>query len=331
MKSLDQIEARTPISSAPFTINATGSYFLTGSLTVAGGDAITIAADNVSLDLNGFTITSTAASATGSGILLSGTRRNITVRNGFIASGVTDNGGVYSGSGFNSGIFYSGNLPFNVRVSGISVSGCKSYGIYLGAGSQNTSAVEFCSVYIAGLAGIYANDVSHSNVFDCGVNAIVADTATDCYGQVIASGAAGVTAVTATNCRGRSDGTGIGISATTAINCYGTSVSSQGISATTASNCWGFSSTSQGIGAETASNCYGESNSNRGISTDVAMGCSGASHGGSYGLFATSIANTCYGLSNTGTGINAVILIGCIGANGSGPSVGYTYHYNMPP
>ena len=29
MKSLDQIEARTPISSAPFTINASGSYYLT--------------------------------------------------------------------------------------------------------------------------------------------------------------------------------------------------------------------------------------------------------------------------------------------------------------
>lgn len=34
MKTLDQIEARTPISSAPFTIIRPGSYYLTTNLTV---------------------------------------------------------------------------------------------------------------------------------------------------------------------------------------------------------------------------------------------------------------------------------------------------------
>src|SRR6516225_8837704 len=67
MKSLDQIEARTPISFAPFTITA----------------------NNVTLDLNGFTITSTAPIAsTDNGILLSGSRTNIAIRNGHISSGV---------------------------------------------------------------------------------------------------------------------------------------------------------------------------------------------------------------------------------------------------
>src|SRR5260370_6407387 len=68
MKSLDQIEARTPISSAPFTISAPGSYYLTKDLSVTTGNGITISADNVTLDLNGFTISSTAASATGTAI-----------------------------------------------------------------------------------------------------------------------------------------------------------------------------------------------------------------------------------------------------------------------
>src|ERR1039458_3298480 len=58
MKSLDQIEARTPISSVPYTISAPGSYYLTGNLAVSSGTAITIAANQVTLDLNGFTLSS---------------------------------------------------------------------------------------------------------------------------------------------------------------------------------------------------------------------------------------------------------------------------------
>jgi hypothetical protein len=61
------------------------------------------------------------------------------------------------------------------------------------------------------------------------------------------------------------------------------------------------------------------------------MACSGECAGGSYGLFATSVANTCYGYSSSGTGLNAYIAIGCFGDTGSGNSVGYFYHYNMPP
>src|SRR5580698_1789256 len=37
MKSLDQIEPRTPISSAPFTITNPGSYYLAANLTVSSG------------------------------------------------------------------------------------------------------------------------------------------------------------------------------------------------------------------------------------------------------------------------------------------------------
>src|SRR5215469_3859729 len=70
MKTLSQIEPRTPISSAPFTITNPGSYYLTTNVTVGGGDAIIIAARGVTLDLKGFTISSTAPNATGTGILL---------------------------------------------------------------------------------------------------------------------------------------------------------------------------------------------------------------------------------------------------------------------
>ena len=75
MKSLDQIEARTPISSVPYTISSPGSYYLTANLNVTTGDAITIAANGVALDLNGFTLSSTDPNNIGSGILLGGSGR----------------------------------------------------------------------------------------------------------------------------------------------------------------------------------------------------------------------------------------------------------------
>src|SRR4030095_6606576 len=55
MKTLDQLEPRTPISTLPFTISSPGSYYVTSNLTgVAGQHGITINADNVTLDLGGF-------------------------------------------------------------------------------------------------------------------------------------------------------------------------------------------------------------------------------------------------------------------------------------
>src|ERR1700674_2893120 len=65
MKTLGQIEPRTPISFAPFIITQPGSYYLTTNLTVPSGDAIDIATNRVTLDLNGFTIPSTANPAGG--------------------------------------------------------------------------------------------------------------------------------------------------------------------------------------------------------------------------------------------------------------------------
>ena len=73
MKSLAQIEPRTPISSLPFTITNAGSYFLTTNLTgQAGTNGITISADHVTIDLNGFAIIGVANS--GVGVLVSGPR-----------------------------------------------------------------------------------------------------------------------------------------------------------------------------------------------------------------------------------------------------------------
>src|SRR5665213_1271543 len=134
MKSLDQIEARTPITNTASLVIITqpGSYYLTHNLTVSSGDGIDINVSGVTLDLNGFTISSTVASATGSGILLGSALSDLTICNGHIRGSVTNNGsGVYGGGGFGTGIYYNGSSPVNILVSRVSVSRCLFCGIYL--------------------------------------------------------------------------------------------------------------------------------------------------------------------------------------------------------
>ena len=344
MKSLDQVEARAPISTVPYIISVSGSYYLTTNVTATVSNAIVIAVSGITLDLNGFTISSTTATPTGNAILINGSLRDITIVNGHIRSGVTNNGsGVFSGSGFRNGIYCPGTSPLSTRISGVSVSGCLGEGMNLTLVAGGSVIVDSCAVQTVGGNGIVASVITRSAAADCGSAAIFGDQVSDCRGESVgAGGSSGVYANTVENCRGlSSSGSGIrgyvaqnsygsgitGIDAvTSAINCYGIGGSGQGIYTQTANNCYGQSASSQGINAQTANNCYGYSSLNRGISVNVANGCSGSSGGGSYGIFATSIASACYGTSASGTGLNAYIAIGCTGS-----SVSYTYHYNMPP
>src|SRR5689334_14299720 len=66
MKSLDQVEPRTPIPSLPFTITNSGSYYLTTNLTgQSGTNGITIACSPVTLDLSGFALTGVSGALVG--------------------------------------------------------------------------------------------------------------------------------------------------------------------------------------------------------------------------------------------------------------------------
>lgn len=98
-KTLTEVEPRIAISSANtpgdvstvFKITQSGSYYLTSNMTgVATKAGILIAADNVTLDLSGFTMQGVAGSAVGVGTI--GNRSNITVCNGTVRNWTT--GGV---------------------------------------------------------------------------------------------------------------------------------------------------------------------------------------------------------------------------------------------
>ena len=64
----------------PYLITQPGSYRLSANMTVANSTAIQVTASNVTLDLNGFTISCSACSGSTIGIVVNGT--GVTVRNG---------------------------------------------------------------------------------------------------------------------------------------------------------------------------------------------------------------------------------------------------------
>jgi hypothetical protein len=108
MKTLDQVEPRTPVSAATtpgddkseFIIANAGSYYLTGDIQTTKQTAIHLAAGGITLDLNGFSIIKTGLQ-TGTGVLIASGK--VTVRNGTIrgwqrgvdAMGTDVSGGVY--------------------------------------------------------------------------------------------------------------------------------------------------------------------------------------------------------------------------------------------
>lgn len=77
MRTLTQIQPRTPISTYPTTITSPGSYYLTGNLNPFASTAIIIQASDVTVDLNGFNILQGDT-----GIYVSNGVQNATIRNG---------------------------------------------------------------------------------------------------------------------------------------------------------------------------------------------------------------------------------------------------------
>ncbi|MEO5916137.1 MAG: right-handed parallel beta-helix repeat-containing protein [Luteolibacter sp.] len=171
MKTLTQIEPRTPIETLPFTISTSGSYYFTKNLqfTAASGDAISITTGNVTLDLNGFTLSSTAP-VTGKGISTGNELSNISIKNGIIAGNtvVTISGSpriwTPSLAGFTNGVYSSANDTRNLTVDNLQVSGCRGTGIYTALGKvTNCSAQSNGGSGINAFMGSVANSIGTSN------------------------------------------------------------------------------------------------------------------------------------------------------------------------
>lgn len=142
MRSLAQIEPRTPVTNAPASLSQPGAYYLTAHLT----GTVTFAAHNVALDLMGFSI----VSVSGSAIQQSGARTNLVVRNGTL-SAPTGNGIDFSTSSTNA----------NGLIENLIITRCQNYGLVLGGGYR----VRNCQVNGTGMAAIRAGNAC--DIQDC--------------------------------------------------------------------------------------------------------------------------------------------------------------------
>jgi hypothetical protein len=149
MKTLDQIEPRTPVNTntapgnsfAQFVISKPGSYYLTGNIMsagVTGQQGIEITTNNVTLDLNGFSLLG-VTSVNASGIFITNNCNNMIVRNGII-SGWGGGGGVSAQQSAND-IFEHLTLAANQT----------------GLGIGDNSTVKDCVVVSNALYGIIAS------------------------------------------------------------------------------------------------------------------------------------------------------------------------------
>jgi hypothetical protein len=131
MKTLDEVQPGTPISSIPYTIAESGYYYLTSSVQNSSSmfHGITIWADNVTVDLKGFSMIGDETAGL-HGVAIEGTHRNITICDGTIRD-------------FDHGIYENDSLGTGHRFIGIKVLSNKNDGIRL---FGNNHLVRDCTV-----------------------------------------------------------------------------------------------------------------------------------------------------------------------------------------
>jgi hypothetical protein len=277
MKSLSQVEPRTAVQSLaatpPYGISQPGSYYLTGNITVAAGNAINITASDVTLDLMGFTIESTATGVDGSAVATSSIAR-IKICNGNIKSGSTVSSGTLTPKGFYHGIM--GTFLSDCTVTDIRVTGVASHGIWC----DRNGVVERCMVTDSDIGiknpanGIYGSLTRNCSVQNCMTTGIEGSHVEGCSGYGFST--KGISAGVASNCQGGSQ-TGTGMIATScAQNCGGSSGVGNGMDCTGA--------TAIGCNAQTVNGTYS-------LRAKIAIGCVVSTASGPNSGGATDIAN----------------------------------------
>ncbi|MEK7950753.1 hypothetical protein [Luteolibacter soli] len=266
MKSLNQIEARTPlvagqagVTVAPtgeITITTSGSYYLTGNLITTGTTScINVGTYNVTLDLNGFTVSRTTGTEVNTaGILISGAdNQTVTIRNGFIIGG-----GV--AAGFAAAIDTLDGFEGNVHVDNVHCSKVRS-GIILNYDEARNS-VRNCSVETSGGEGIRAELVSDCTVRDTVGTGIFGQSVSNCHVVQSSSTYAG-SAIDYNNSSG-----------SVVSNCYAISYAAYGIRAYTVTNSYARTTTgTAAISATVATQCVARRVGGNAISVTTAVGC----------------------------------------------------------
>jgi parallel beta-helix repeat protein len=310
MKTLQQVEPRTDLQSAPasavdtgnasfqFIINEPGSYYLSANVAVTKANGIQVNAEGVTLDLNGFQITR-ASGAGGDGIQISVNAHRVTVLKGSV-------------KGFAVGVngMNGNNGARGTKLCELDVSGCTSTAIIGGPGA----VLEGCRV--------------HDNTGSNGISCYTACNLTNCtasYNTVTFAIAAG-SGCGLTNCTAANNTCSYGIyadsgSSVTHCNAVGNSSTdtySAGIS--TATGCTVTGSTAYGNYSNHAT-----SSSSTGIGFDLGsgntiQGCTAASNRGD-GIrllnYTLARGNNCTsnGWNGDGAGIHAISFANRIEAN----------------
>ena len=144
MKTLDQVEPRTAISSVPYTISEPGSYYLTTNLT-STGHGVVITTSGVTLDLMGFTLSGDGGSSD-YGVFADGATNRV------VEAVVVRNGAVKN---FRYGIraeYSMGGRFEQLAVSGNTSSGVYLYGSY---GQCDGNTIANCTISGNGNEGVY--------------------------------------------------------------------------------------------------------------------------------------------------------------------------------
>ncbi len=145
-------KAGTQINSVPYTISSPGLYCLAKNLTYTPttGNAISVTASDVTLDLNGFCLTGPGKASGGNyGITINGGVTNVEIRNGTVKA--FGNNGVHTGNGYGiriiglrasdngaSGVWLAG---FDHLVAGCSLLNNQTFGATIASGQLKGNQV----------------------------------------------------------------------------------------------------------------------------------------------------------------------------------------------
>jgi len=154
MKTLDQVEPRTPINDTytpgdanyHHIISQPGSYYLTANFSMTKSNGIRVDVDGVTIDLKGFAIRRVSGSG-GDGITVSGIGHRCTIKNGTIGTSGTP-GFAYGVRCLSSPIY-----PRACSLLNVSAFGCSAAGLTAGDGWR----LEGCSAHDNAGDGIRTN------------------------------------------------------------------------------------------------------------------------------------------------------------------------------